>query len=250
MKTDERMPEPAGARLLLRAELSAGDATVVTHTVEVGPTQLRLVCDEALTVGTHVGVALSLPGFVPRIPLTCRVAAVQLPDESGGLYAIACDIVAAAEQARATLAQLASGTRPRRAGPYRCLLVEDSAFVREFFAYGVSKYGRRSDGAITIELAEDADAGWRMLEGDAFDMAIVDHHLPTRSGADLIARIRGEARLSNMSVVAISVGGAAARDATIAAGADIFLDKPVVLRELFSTLDKLAEHASPHRGTP
>ena len=42
-----------------------------------------------------------------------------------------------------------------------------------------------------------------------------------------------------MPIVAISVGGAEARQASIAAGADLFLDKPLVMRDLFTTLDLL-----------
>jgi DNA-binding response OmpR family regulator len=42
-----------------------------------------------------------------------------------------------------------------------------------------------------------------------------------------------------MPVFAISIDDVQARAATMAAGADLFLPKPVVLRDLFTTLDHL-----------
>jgi FixJ family two-component response regulator len=50
-----------------------------------------------------------------------------------------------------------------------------------------------------------------------------------------------------MPVVAISVGGQDARDASMEAGADLFLDKPIVLVDLFDTLDKLGDHHEERR---
>src|SRR5690606_18706374 len=70
-------------------------------------------------------------------------------------------------------------------------------------------------------------------------LAIVDFFLPGMDGAQLISRIRKEPRLAGLPVVAISIGGDAARDAFLAAGADVFLDKPVVVRDLLATLDRL-----------
>jgi len=90
-----------------------------------------------------------------------------------------------------------------------------------------------------MESAEDAENAWVRLSRDRFDMAIIDHYLPLQSGSQLIARMRADTRLAATPVVAISVGGPEARQEAMEAGADLFLDKPVVMRELFSTLDKL-----------
>jgi CheY-like chemotaxis protein len=60
-----------------------------------------------------------------------------------------------------------------------------------------------------------------------------------QTGSQLIARMRAEPGLSAIPVVAISAGGPDARAEAMAAGADLFLDKPVVLSDLFSTLDTL-----------
>jgi CheY-like chemotaxis protein len=225
--------------LLLRCELALGTRKVVTHTIDVGPTFVRIACSPQPSVGDDAHVVLSLPGLVPRLYLSCRVTAVEAPDKVGHGPAIVCTIVEASSEAREALAALSAGRAIVGREKYRCLLVEDNAFIRDLFSYGVQRYGRDRQRPITVEVAEDADAGWKMLESGDFDMAIVDHYLPTGTGADLIARIRGNSRLSEMSVVAISVGGHEVRDATMAAGADLFLDKPIVMRDLFATLDTL-----------
>jgi len=123
---------------------------------------------------------------------------------------------------------------------YRCLLVEDNQFIVDLFTYGVHKYGSARRRPIAMSVAKNAEEAWQMLEGEPYDMAIVDHYLPTKTGADLIAQIRQSPRTSQMPVVAISVGGLEVREATMSAGADLFLDKPVVMRDLFDTLDRLA----------
>jgi CheY-like chemotaxis protein len=44
-----------------------------------------------------------------------------------------------------------------------------------------------------------------------------------------------------MPVVAVSAGGAAAREAAMAAGADFFLDKPMRLADIVDTIRRLAD---------
>jgi CheY-like chemotaxis protein len=119
------------------------------------------------------------------------------------------------------------------------LLVEDNAFIRDLFQYGMQRYCRMRGRDLSLALASDAETAWEMLREGGYDMAIVDHFLPAQTGSQLIARMRAEPCLSTVPVVAISVGGREAFDEAMAAGADLFLDKPVVMRDLFSTLDRL-----------
>jgi CheY-like chemotaxis protein len=226
-------------RLLLRAELTVGATTTVTHTVEVSPTQIQIACPVQVAIGEEVSLALSFPGLVPRVELRCRVTSLHPPDGHGRPASVTCDIIGASAEDRARLAKV-GGATDGALRQYRCLLVEDNQFIVDLFTYGVHRYGAARRRAVAMSVAKDAEEAWQMLEGDAYDMAIVDHYLPVESGADLIAKIRKSPRLSSMSVVAISVGGSEVREATMSAGADLFLDKPIVMRDLFETLDKLA----------
>jgi DNA-binding response OmpR family regulator len=127
--------------------------------------------------------------------------------------------------------------------------------IREMFEYEATRYFRLKSAKVAIELADGAERAWQMLidnrsAGGSFDLAIVDYFLPASDGSVLVARMRAHPDFVRIPVVAISVGGADARRATIGAGADIFLDKPVLIRNLFSTLARLAAHRRAAAGAP
>jgi len=88
------------------------------------------------------------------------------------------------------------------------------------------------------------------LAKSTYDLLIVDYFLPSETAASLIARLRADSRLARTPIVAISVGGRDAREATISAGADVFVDKPLVFRDLFNTLRVLAERRERSRPPP
>src|SRR5262249_36964132 len=92
---------------------------------------------------------------------------------------------------------------------------------------------------MNLDVVGDAEGAWGMLRMKQYDLAIIDHFLPLQSGAELIAKMRSSLEHRAISIVAISIGGSDARERSMSAGADLFLDKPIVLRDLFSTLDRL-----------
>ena len=235
-------PASRSSALLLRAEVEHAGGRVVTHTVDIGESEVSLAC--SLPSGADARVTLSFPGLVAPFSIGVRVGESKAPDGYGHPALAVCTITSTDAHAKELLGQLVALTQgpaqpETRPAGYRCLLVEDNDFIRDLFAYGLQRYSRARRTDMTLELAGDAEAAWQMLEREQFDMAIVDHFLPARTGSELIARMRAEPRLSTIPVVAISIGGPEARSAAMAAGADLFLDKPVVLRDLFSTLDKL-----------
>lgn len=127
---------------------------------------------------------------------------------------------------------------------YRVLLVEDNAFIGDMFAYGISKFFAQRSGRVSFDHAGDASSAREKLESVLYDLVIVDYYLPSEDGAAFIARLRRDPRFAKAPIVAISVGGRDAREATMSAGADLFLDKPVVLRDLFQTLQVLSQRGS------
>jgi CheY-like chemotaxis protein len=72
----------------------------------------------------------------------------------------------------------------------------------------------------------------------------VDHYLPVLDGSSLLALVRRQEDLSTLPLVGISVGGIDVRESMLKAGADLFLSKPIVLRDLFSTLERLATQSA------
>jgi CheY-like chemotaxis protein len=233
--------------LILRAELTTLGERVVTRTREMSAGEIMLPLELLPPIGSRVDLRLSFPGLVEPFTATGSVLIHHPSDGPGEAPAITIAIDPSDEAYRTRFAQLVA---PEPADvsfpPYRILLVEDNSMVREMFAYGVQKYFK-ARGGVTVDLAPDGAEAWTMLEGSRYDLTIVDYFLPVVNGAQLIARMRGEGRYLGMPVVAISMGGEDARAASISAGADLFLDKPIVLRDLFSTLDRLL---SQRQGAP
>ena len=247
MKPGERSGQDRPRALILRAELECGGKRWVTHTIDVSETSLTLAAD-SLARGDRVRATLSFPALVAPFEVDVVVAWARGNDGHGRPAFAVCDVVSGRGAGGASLARLVEATRRAATGGrtpstppmgYRCLLVEDNRFIRELFAYGMDRYCASRGAFLSMESAEDAENAWVRLSRDRFDMAIIDHYLPLQSGSQLIARMRADTRLAATSVVAISVGGPEARQEAMEAGADLFLDKPVVMRELFSTLDKL-----------
>ena len=78
-----------------------------------------------------------------------------------------------------------------------------------------------------------------MLKTRSFDAAIVDVYLPVLDGASLIQQARTNLGLTNLPIITMSAGGADARSAALKAGASVFLEKPVRLREVVATMRQL-----------
>jgi len=226
-------------RILLRAELHWDDRTLVTRTAQLTTTMLVLPIVQPPPDGTRVWVRLSFPRLVAAFDVRGTVTRTVAPTNPTELPLIEVALDDD-EVARRRIAGLVGEDAPVDANDlaYRILIVEDNSMIRDMFAYGVQKYfGRR--GGVTVDVAESGEKAWQMLRDGGYDLAIVDHYLPLLRGAQLIARIREDDRMATMPIVAISVGGEEVREAALHAGADLFLDKPVVLRDLFSTLDRL-----------
>jgi CheY-like chemotaxis protein len=228
----------SGRRLMLRAELVQGGVRLVATTSEVALDRLVVATAQPATAGESIEIELSLPGVLAPLVGRATVESARLPagPANPGQWVLR---PAFDERQRALLAE-ALATSPRGAAPeapYRILLVEDSALTREIFSHELDRFfaGRE----LVVEVAGDAEAGWAELGRSRFDLVVVDYYLPDQSGDRLIGRIRREPHLAGTVVVAVSMGGERARHDSLAAGADLFLDKPVALGDLFATVERL-----------
>jgi CheY-like chemotaxis protein len=118
------------------------------------------------------------------------------------------------------------------------LIVDNSDLLRELFSYAVRKYFRQAHEAVLVDSAGDGLAAWRMLERDDYELVVVDRYLPILDGVRLVGRIRKQLE-RDVFVVGTSAAGKDAAAAMFDAGVDLFLPKPIVLRDVFTTLDRL-----------
>ncbi len=240
-------------QVVLRAQIEWPSGPIVTNTTALSESSVLLATDIECDVGEILAFQLSFPGLLEPQSFLAEVLCVwaadgpdmgqvlelrfEFRDEEERRYIV--DIVARVRESGVFRATPAHDT-----GEYRVLLVEDNGVIRDLFAYGVDKYFRKNCASVRVDFADDMESAWEMFLRTPYDLAIVDYFLPFMTGADLVGRMRRHPELHRVPVIAISVGGEAAREACLQAGADLFLDKPIVLRDLFATLARLTAPVS------
>jgi signal transduction histidine kinase/CheY-like chemotaxis protein len=143
-----------------------------------------------------------------------------------------------AEEA-ASAASSADGDLSAGPSSLRLLSVEDNPFGRVVLNAILSELGHQTE---FIGQGETAPA--RLTQG-AFDAVLMDMVLPGIDGVEAIRRIRAlEAPLGRIPIICIS-GRGEDEAASRAAGADVFLVKPVSPRDLATALHDAAAQASP-----
>ncbi len=228
-------------RFILRAEIQSSTGSVISYGIDLTPSSIFVVTDWSAPVGTLVSLRLSFPRVLEPTEVIATIESIRTPGAPGEFAGLHLSFGDECAPIRALLDDL-RGPSPEALtqSPYRVLLVEDSGLIHDVFAHGLTKFFPQPS-AFTVDHAESAEAAWNLLARNLYDLVIVDYFLPVEDGASLITRLRHDARLSQLPVVAISMGGRSAREATISAGADLFVDKPLVFRDVFSTLRMLWE---------
>ena len=116
----------------------------------------------------------------------------------------------------------------------RLLVVDDNATNRR-----IVRVLARGWGMIVRDTGSPAEAlGW-LVNGDPFDLALLDRQMPEMDGLELARRIRGTASNGRLPIVIFSsLGGreSAARGALARHEIDAYLTKPLKPSQLFDTL--------------
>lgn len=222
------MPE----RIVLRAELFHESRRIVAHTTEVGASSVFIRTEERVVLGAQVQLRLSFPRLFAPLQLTAQVTSRDAG--SGHGYYPGFVLEFPTDERLARLQRRSDEAPPT--GSCRMLLVEDSVVMRDIVEQAATAFSRTFQ--IRAETADSAESALELMTKESFDLAIVDLYLAGRlSGADLVRDLR--ARKLDLPVIGFSVGGTKARLAFLEAGADLFLDKPIMLRDVFTTLERL-----------
>ncbi|HKL78161.1 MAG TPA: ATP-binding protein [Gammaproteobacteria bacterium] len=196
------------------------------------------------------GMLWEQPGFASRQDVAELAPLILLRREAGrppaGRFAAVLDLPPAqaplfnslyAAQGRSPAATAATRPQPPAADGRvpRVLVAEDNATNREVIRLILEQAGFR------VTLVTDGEAAIAALDEDAFDLALLDMHMPGASGLEVIRRVRATGRgaanrpmvLLTADVTRETLGWAES------AGAAAYLTKPVEAEELRTTIERL-----------
>lgn len=233
---EKRRHHRTGVTLLVEYEGADELLTDYTDNLSTGGTFIATQRD--LAVGTAVRLALSFPGLLEPIAIDGEVRWVRDDEEAG------VGIEFLAGEGRARLAEIVERIRsrdPRTVSRLvRVLVVEDNPHVASFLGDGLTGTGKRGgDVAFSVRHAANGKDALALLRAEPFDALIIDVYLPVIDGAFVVSKVRTELGLKDLPIIAVSAGGPYAREAALSAGADIFLDKPMRLRQVVETIRQL-----------
>jgi uncharacterized protein (TIGR02266 family) len=227
----------------LLVEYEGADDLVGDLTENLSSGGTFVATSRALPIGTQVKLVLSFPGLLQPIAIEGVVRWTRGDSEDGEAGA---GIEFSPGPGRDALESVVE--RIRRRDPrtvsrlFRVLVVEDNRHVAELIQEGLRSSTRRDfGGGVTFAFrnAEDGREAVEILRREQFDALIIDVYLPVLDGAKVIAQARSELGLTELPIIAVSAGGDAARRSAIDAGANIFLDKPMRLRQVIDTMQRL-----------
>jgi len=229
--------------MVLKVDYPSAAGFLEDYTANIRQGFIIIRIGRKLAEGDHVELLLSFPGLLSPISLKGEVRWVQEEELSDLGVGVALD-----EQAPELWSALDSlvdrirqGDKTLIAPTLRVLVVEDNPHLVRLLSDGLSTCGKRSSEPIVFETRHAANGkeALDLLESESFDVLLVDMYLPVMDGETLIKKARVDPRWTQLPIVAISAGGKDARDRSLAAGADFFLDKPLRLSDVLATMRHL-----------
>jgi uncharacterized protein (TIGR02266 family) len=225
----------------LFVEYEGADDLVGDYTENLSNGGTFVATNRELPVGTRVQLVLSFPGLLEPIAIEGTVRWTR-GDSNGAGAGIEFTAGAARDQLGAVIERIRKRDPKMVSRVFRVLVVEDNRHVATLLNDGLHGSAKREFGggvAFLVRNAEDGRQAVELLRREAFDALIVDVYLPVLDGAAVIQAARGELGLAELPIIAVSAGGDAARHSAIDAGANIFIDKPMRLRQVIDTIQKL-----------
>lgn len=243
MSNGEEKRRAAREPVTLFVEYEGADDLLGDYTDNLSSGGTFVTTNRSLPVDTLVQLVLSFPGLLEPIALEGTVRWTRGDGAAGDLGAGIEFTGNAGRDALAAIVERIRSRDPRTvARLLRVLVVEDNHHVSELIQQGLIGSTRRDFGgavSFVFRNAEDGRTAIDILRRESFDALIIDVYLPVVDGPNVIAIARKELGLVELPIIAVSGGGAPAREAALAAGANSFLDKPMRLRRVIETMQRL-----------
>jgi CheY-like chemotaxis protein len=239
---------------ILRAEILDGESIEVTCALEMTETSVFIVTERLPSIGQSVHLRLSFPRAIRPVLVSGAVTQVRLTTGPGSPSGFVAAFEVESADAKNRVSELARRVRPSTSRPsgdrkLTVLLVEDNQLIRDMFSYTAKRYFAQRVGQFDLSLVDSVAGALQWISDHPLpEVVIVDQFLGEDVGTSLITKLRRDKRFRGTAIVAMSVGGPDIARAMVDAGADLFLHKPIVLKELFCTLEFLMEATRSDRG--
>ena len=237
--TDDEKRHDTREPIALFVEYEGADDLVGDFTENLSSGGTFVTTNRELPHGTKVQLVLSFPGLLAPISIRGTVRWTRGEGDNRGA-GIEFEAGPGRDQLAAVVDKIRSRDPKTVSRLFRVLVVEDNKYVAALIQEGLRGSSRRDFGggiSFVFRNAEDGRAAIEILRRETFDALIVDVYLPIMDGAKVIQTARGELGLT-VPIIAVSAGGDSARQSALAAGANIFIDKPMRLRQVIETIQK------------
>jgi len=239
---EQRLHDRAPVTLVV--EYDGADDFVNDYTENLSSGGIFINTTRQLEIGTEVKLMLSFPGLIEPIAIAGVVR--WLREDGSDSHGVGLEFVnyegTNQEELEELIARVASRDPDVISKVISVLVVEDNPHVARLIRDGLVGSGQKVFGdevAFSFRMAHDGQHALELLEEHSFDALIVDIYLPVLDGASLITQVRASEAHKTTPIIGVSAGGESARQAALSAGANKFLDKPMRLREVISTLQQL-----------
>ena len=249
MSSDQRRSDREPVTLFV--EYEGADDLVGDYTENLSSGGTFVATNREIPIGQQIKLVLSFPGLLEPIAIEGTVrwtrgnkpgVAEVIPDGEEAGAGIQFHPGPARDALAAVIDKIRARDPKTVSRLFHLLVVEDNRHVAQLIHDGLKGSARREfAGGVTFSVrnAEDGRQAIDILRKEKFDALIVDVYLPIVDGAKVISTARGELGLVNLPIIAVSAGGDTARKSALDAGANIFLDKPMRLRQVIETIQKL-----------
>ncbi len=248
--SDADLRKSPRAPMLLKVEYGSTTEFINDYTENISGGGVFIATTAEFDLGHEIDFAISFPGLLDPIPCKGVVRwrrAQDTPEEPAG---IGVQFLVEQSPGKTALVSLIERLREQGGAPervvepvvFRVLLVEDNEVVRDMFRYGIQKLSKRAGfpcAKLEVLEAENGKDAWDHLQQQSVHLVIVDLYMPVMDGGQLIEMIRKDARLKNLPVLVVSSGGREGRLRAIQTGADVYLDKPIKLKQMMETIETL-----------
>jgi uncharacterized protein (TIGR02266 family) len=236
--------------VLLKVEYKEPKDLLNDYITNLGEGGMFIHTNLPLQEGQRLSFSLSFPGLLEPILLdgVVRWRREPIEHEPGEPVGLGVEFIFSDDKQKARVDELVTAFQEEPTPlpddvppPFRVLLVEDNTFAMELFDYAIRRFHTEQgvDSGLEVLHAGDAYEALRQLEQSSIDLAIVDHFLPGMTGCELVFRMRQDNRTQETPILVVSVGGETVRQEAYSSGANLYLDKPVLHKQLIVTITKL-----------